>query len=150
MRHGYGVRKSAQHGVAAKFRSRSRTNASLTSLRSEYGEEDDKDEKKNYGTFFLLHTNFFSSNTEVSMNLHSYASIRLWWILHFPLNQGFCELHSICVENTESFFRFWLINQPRYCLFQQYFWQSYPNSPLHILAVWLQSHNGYPGITNSL
>lgn len=52
MRHGYGVRKSAQHGVAAKFRSRSRTNASLTSLRSEYGEEDEKDEKK-IGLFFF-------------------------------------------------------------------------------------------------
>ncbi|VDN43811.1 unnamed protein product, partial [Gongylonema pulchrum] len=52
MRHGYGVRKSAQYGVAAKFRSRSRTNASLTSLRSEYGEEDESEEKKNYGTFF--------------------------------------------------------------------------------------------------
>lgn len=49
MRHGYGIRKSAQHGVAAKFRSRSRTNASLTSLRSEYGEGEENE--KNYGTF---------------------------------------------------------------------------------------------------
>ncbi|KAK6106629.1 MORN repeat family protein [Brugia pahangi] len=47
MRHGYGIRKSAQHSVAAKFRSRSRTNASLTSLRSEYGEGEES-EKKNY------------------------------------------------------------------------------------------------------
>ncbi|KAM3721409.1 Junctophilin-3 [Dirofilaria immitis] len=47
MRHGYGIRKSAQHNIAAKFRSRSCTNASLTSLRSEYG-EDEENEKKNY------------------------------------------------------------------------------------------------------
>ncbi|CAG9537737.1 unnamed protein product [Cercopithifilaria johnstoni] len=46
MRHGYGIRKSAQHSIAAKFRSRSRTNASLTSLRSEYGESEKNE--KNY------------------------------------------------------------------------------------------------------
>uniref|UniRef100_A0A914VI51 Junctophilin-3 n=1 Tax=Plectus sambesii TaxID=2011161 RepID=A0A914VI51_9BILA len=43
MRHGYGVRKSAPYGVAAKFRSRSHAHASLTSLRSEQG--DDLDER---------------------------------------------------------------------------------------------------------
>uniref|UniRef100_A0A8R1Y0J1 Junctophilin n=1 Tax=Onchocerca volvulus TaxID=6282 RepID=A0A8R1Y0J1_ONCVO len=47
MRHGYGIRKSVQHSVAAKFRSRLRTNASLTSLRSEYG-ENEENERKNY------------------------------------------------------------------------------------------------------
>uniref|UniRef100_A0A914C7F9 Junctophilin n=1 Tax=Acrobeloides nanus TaxID=290746 RepID=A0A914C7F9_9BILA len=40
MRHGYGIRKSASYGVAAKFRSRSQTNASLTSLRSDFGDDE--------------------------------------------------------------------------------------------------------------
>ncbi|KAH7728372.1 junctophilin [Aphelenchoides avenae] len=40
MRHGYGIRISAAYGTAAKHRSRSHTNASLTSLRSEYGDEE--------------------------------------------------------------------------------------------------------------
>ncbi|KHN77850.1 Junctophilin-3 [Toxocara canis] len=51
MRHGYGIRKSAPYGVAAKFRSRSHTNASLTSLRSENCDEQDEkaeEERKNY------------------------------------------------------------------------------------------------------
>uniref|UniRef100_A0A0M3HMV9 Junctophilin-3 n=1 Tax=Ascaris lumbricoides TaxID=6252 RepID=A0A0M3HMV9_ASCLU len=51
MRHGYGIRKSAPYGVAAKFRSRSHTNASLTSLRSENCDETDErleEERKNY------------------------------------------------------------------------------------------------------
>ncbi|VDP13728.1 unnamed protein product [Onchocerca flexuosa] len=59
MRHGYGIRKSVQHSVAAKFRSRSRTNASLTSLRSEYG-ENEENERKNYGNFSALFMNFCS------------------------------------------------------------------------------------------
>ncbi|CEF65400.1 Junctophilin [Strongyloides ratti] len=41
MRYGYGIRKSAAYGVAVKFRSRSHTNASMTSLRSDYGEEEE-------------------------------------------------------------------------------------------------------------
>jgi junctophilin len=43
MRHGYGIRKSAPYGVAAKFRSRSHAHASLTSLRSEQGGNENMD-----------------------------------------------------------------------------------------------------------
>uniref|UniRef100_A0A0N5A4W4 Junctophilin n=1 Tax=Parastrongyloides trichosuri TaxID=131310 RepID=A0A0N5A4W4_PARTI len=46
MRYGYGIRKSAAFGVAVKFRSRSHTNASMTSLRSDYGEEEENKGKE--------------------------------------------------------------------------------------------------------
>lgn len=45
MRHGYGVRKSAAFGQAAKWRAKSATNASLTSLRSGRAEEEDEREQ---------------------------------------------------------------------------------------------------------
>uniref|UniRef100_A0AC35U007 Anoctamin n=1 Tax=Rhabditophanes sp. KR3021 TaxID=114890 RepID=A0AC35U007_9BILA len=49
MRHGYGIRKSAAYGTAMKFRSRSHTNASLTSLRSDYGPDEEDGKKKEEG-----------------------------------------------------------------------------------------------------
>lgn len=74
MRHGYGIRKSAPYGVAAKFRSRSHTNASLTSLRSENCDETDErleEERKNYGMFLPKKNNlkvFISSWTKPQKN----------------------------------------------------------------------------------
>lgn len=47
MRHGYGIRKSAPYNIAAKFRSRSQTNASLTSLRSDFGEDENNEDGAN-------------------------------------------------------------------------------------------------------
>ncbi|CAI5440407.1 unnamed protein product [Caenorhabditis angaria] len=44
MRHGYGIRKSTTYGNAAKFRSKSQTHASLTSLRSGRMDEENGDE----------------------------------------------------------------------------------------------------------
>ncbi|CAD5209724.1 unnamed protein product [Bursaphelenchus xylophilus] len=46
MRHGYGIRTSAPYAVAAKYRARSHTNASFTSLRSDIGPEETSDKKK--------------------------------------------------------------------------------------------------------
>ncbi|CAI2312865.1 unnamed protein product [Caenorhabditis sp. 36 PRJEB53466] len=46
MRHGYGVRKSATYVAAAKFRSKSQTHASLTSLRSGRVEEENAEEHR--------------------------------------------------------------------------------------------------------
>lgn len=39
-RHGYGIRKSSSYGTAAKYRSRSHTNASMNSLRSGRAQEE--------------------------------------------------------------------------------------------------------------
>ncbi|CAP28117.1 Protein CBR-JPH-1 [Caenorhabditis briggsae] len=46
MRHGYGIRKSATYANAAKFRSKSQTHASLTSLRSGRVEEENAEEHR--------------------------------------------------------------------------------------------------------
>lgn len=45
MRHGYGIRKSTTYEKAAKFRSKSQTHASLTSLRSGRVEEENAAEE---------------------------------------------------------------------------------------------------------
>uniref|UniRef100_A0A1I7V515 Junctophilin n=1 Tax=Caenorhabditis tropicalis TaxID=1561998 RepID=A0A1I7V515_9PELO len=45
MRHGYGIRKSTTYANAAKFRSKSQTHASLTSLRSGRVEEENAEEQ---------------------------------------------------------------------------------------------------------
>ncbi|KIH60359.1 MORN repeat protein [Ancylostoma duodenale] len=44
LRHGYGTRKSATYGQAAKLRPKSHTHASLTSLRSGRGDDENEDE----------------------------------------------------------------------------------------------------------
>ncbi|KAF1768595.1 hypothetical protein GCK72_000407 [Caenorhabditis remanei] len=46
MRHGYGIRKSTTYANAAKFRSKSQTHASLTSLRSGRVEEENAEEHR--------------------------------------------------------------------------------------------------------
>ncbi|CAD5206683.1 unnamed protein product [Bursaphelenchus okinawaensis] len=46
MRHGYGIRTSAAYSIAAKYRARSHTNASFSSLRSDLGPEEVDDKKK--------------------------------------------------------------------------------------------------------
>ncbi|CAD6184773.1 unnamed protein product [Caenorhabditis auriculariae] len=50
MRHGYGIRKSTTYGNAAKFRSKSHTHASLTSLRSGRVEDEEKNDEHKEGT----------------------------------------------------------------------------------------------------
>ncbi|CAJ0568198.1 unnamed protein product, partial [Mesorhabditis spiculigera] len=57
MRHGYGMRKSAPYTVAAKFRNKSQTNASLTSLRSGRGEEQENKERVDGRGGFVLKAN---------------------------------------------------------------------------------------------
>ncbi|KAK6028039.1 MORN repeat protein [Ostertagia ostertagi] len=46
LRHGYGTRRSATHGQAAKLRPKSHTHASLTSLRSGRGDEENEDDEE--------------------------------------------------------------------------------------------------------
>ncbi|RCN33543.1 MORN repeat protein [Ancylostoma caninum] len=49
LRHGYGTRKSATYGQAAKLRPKSHTHASLTSLRSGRGDDENEDEDQKDG-----------------------------------------------------------------------------------------------------
>ncbi|ETN73069.1 MORN repeat protein [Necator americanus] len=49
LRHGYGTRRSATYGQAAKLRPKSHTHASLTSLRSGRGDDENEDEDQKDG-----------------------------------------------------------------------------------------------------
>lgn len=61
LRHGYGTRRSATYGQAAKLRPKSQTHASLTSLRSGRGVDEDEDEdgkeQQNGRSGFVLKAN---------------------------------------------------------------------------------------------
>lgn len=70
MRHGYGIRKSAPYGVAAKYRSRSHAHASLTSLRSDQSEEgNDKDGKSTINLHNLSSSQSFFYSITVQSSL---------------------------------------------------------------------------------